>query len=180
MSLSNLLTLYMFCLDSFAMPHLTHAALHMLGKWNFPDLYGSRQREGFPYWALTGKTGISWQPGWKYQQQDVVFVRGHFPVLGSYKHTAIHQTCCYSHRFTFPPLADSHSLSLPPLCSLIVFLPLSVTSQLSPVTLANQTESSSLMRLFGVAFPSEKDKGEWEKEQEEARRRDHRRIGTVR
>ncbi|XP_047186592.1 threonine--tRNA ligase 1, cytoplasmic isoform X3 [Scophthalmus maximus] len=50
--------------------------------------------------------------------------------------------------------------------------------QLSPVTLANQTESSGLMRLSGVAFPGEKDKDEWEREQEEARRRDHRRIGT--
>lgn len=35
------------------------------------------------------------------------------------------------------------------------------------------------MRLRGVAFPGEKDKQEWEREQEEARRRDHRRIGTV-
>ncbi|XP_026226511.1 threonine--tRNA ligase 1, cytoplasmic isoform X2 [Anabas testudineus] len=50
--------------------------------------------------------------------------------------------------------------------------------QLSSVTLANHTESSGLMRLLGVAFPGEKDKDEWEKEQEAARRRDHRRIGT--
>lgn len=35
------------------------------------------------------------------------------------------------------------------------------------------------MRLQGVAFPEEKDQQEWEREQEEARRRDHRRIGTV-
>uniref|UniRef100_G3PDA6 threonine--tRNA ligase n=1 Tax=Gasterosteus aculeatus aculeatus TaxID=481459 RepID=G3PDA6_GASAC len=41
-----------------------------------------------------------------------------------------------------------------------------------------QTESSGLMRLLGVAFPGEKDKEQWESEQEEARRRDHRRIGT--
>uniref|UniRef100_A0A665UDB3 threonine--tRNA ligase n=1 Tax=Echeneis naucrates TaxID=173247 RepID=A0A665UDB3_ECHNA len=34
------------------------------------------------------------------------------------------------------------------------------------------------MRLFGVAFPAEKEKNEWERELEEARRRDHRRIGT--
>uniref|UniRef100_A0A7N9AP26 threonine--tRNA ligase n=1 Tax=Mastacembelus armatus TaxID=205130 RepID=A0A7N9AP26_9TELE len=54
----------------------------------------------------------------------------------------------------------------------------SLTSQLSPVTLANQTESSGLMRLLGVAFPGQKDKDEWERQQEEARRRDHRRIGT--
>ncbi|XP_030604752.1 threonine--tRNA ligase, cytoplasmic [Archocentrus centrarchus] len=49
--------------------------------------------------------------------------------------------------------------------------------QLSSVTLANQTESSGLTRLLGVAFPGEKEKEEWEREQEEARRRDHRRIG---
>ncbi|XP_010779412.1 probable threonine--tRNA ligase 2, cytoplasmic, partial [Notothenia coriiceps] len=65
--------------------------------------------------------------GRKYLQQDVVFVRGQFPVLSRYKHTAIYQTCCHSH---------------------------------------------------GVAFPGEKDKEEWEREREEARRRDHRRIGT--
>ncbi|KAM9353102.1 threonine--tRNA ligase 1, cytoplasmic isoform 2-T2 [Symphorus nematophorus] len=41
-----------------------------------------------------------------------------------------------------------------------------------------QTESSGLMRLLGAAFPGEKEKQEWEREQEEARRRDHRRIGT--
>uniref|UniRef100_A0A8C4EQE9 threonine--tRNA ligase n=1 Tax=Dicentrarchus labrax TaxID=13489 RepID=A0A8C4EQE9_DICLA len=50
--------------------------------------------------------------------------------------------------------------------------------KLSTVNLANQTESSGLVRLLGVAFPGEKDKQEWEREQEEARRRDHRRIGT--
>uniref|UniRef100_A0A672YF90 threonine--tRNA ligase n=1 Tax=Sphaeramia orbicularis TaxID=375764 RepID=A0A672YF90_9TELE len=36
----------------------------------------------------------------------------------------------------------------------------------------------SLMRLLGVAFPGGKEKEEWEREQEEARRRDHRRIGN--
>uniref|UniRef100_A0A674MQL1 threonine--tRNA ligase n=1 Tax=Takifugu rubripes TaxID=31033 RepID=A0A674MQL1_TAKRU len=46
------------------------------------------------------------------------------------------------------------------------------------ITLANETEPSALMRLRGVSFPGEKDKQEWEREQEEARRRDHRRIGT--
>uniref|UniRef100_A0A671WW05 threonine--tRNA ligase n=1 Tax=Sparus aurata TaxID=8175 RepID=A0A671WW05_SPAAU len=56
--------------------------------------------------------------------------------------------------------------------------PQSVSSQRSTVTLASQTESSGLVRLLGVAFPGEKDKQEWEREQEEARRRDHRRIGT--
>lgn len=50
--------------------------------------------------------------------------------------------------------------------------------QLSSVTLSNETQSSGLTRLLGVAFPGEKDKQEWESEQAEARRRDHRRIGT--
>lgn len=49
--------------------------------------------------------------------------------------------------------------------------------QISPVTLSDQTEVSGLMRLFGVAFPGVKEMEEWEREQEEARRRDHRRIG---
>uniref|UniRef100_A0A674MIE5 threonine--tRNA ligase n=1 Tax=Takifugu rubripes TaxID=31033 RepID=A0A674MIE5_TAKRU len=53
-----------------------------------------------------------------------------------------------------------------------------VTFAGSLVTLANETEPSALMRLRGVSFPGEKDKQEWEREQEEARRRDHRRIGT--
>uniref|UniRef100_A0A4W6FRT0 threonine--tRNA ligase n=1 Tax=Lates calcarifer TaxID=8187 RepID=A0A4W6FRT0_LATCA len=74
-------------------------------------------------------------------------------------------------------LSLSLSLSFNLFCSLIIFLSSSVTSQLSTVTLANQTESTGLMRLLGVAFPGEKDKNEWEREQEEARRRDHRRIG---
>lgn len=47
------------------------------------------------------------------------------------------------------------------------------------MTLANQADSACLMRLSGVAFPGEKDRQEWETQQEEARRRDHRRIGTV-
>nr|XP_057940668.1 threonine--tRNA ligase 1, cytoplasmic-like isoform X4 [Doryrhamphus excisus] len=50
--------------------------------------------------------------------------------------------------------------------------------QLSTLTLADQDERAGLVRLSGVAFPREKDKVEWEREQEEARRRDHRRIGT--
>uniref|UniRef100_A0A8C7YZ95 threonine--tRNA ligase n=1 Tax=Oryzias sinensis TaxID=183150 RepID=A0A8C7YZ95_9TELE len=41
-----------------------------------------------------------------------------------------------------------------------------------------QTGPSDLRRLLGVAFPGEKEREEWEREQEEARRRDHRRIGT--
>lgn len=89
---------------------------------------------------------------------------------------------------TLPLLTDPHSPFL--FCHLFVpslFPPsptspqsISGTSQLSSMTLANQTDSSGLMRLLGVAFPGEKDKQEWEREQEEARRRDHRRIGTVR
>lgn len=89
---------------------------------------------------------------------------------------------------TLPLLAHPHSPSLFChlfVCSLFSLSPtsphsISGTSQLSSTTLANQTESSGLMRLLGVAFPGEKDKQEWEREQEEARRRDHRRIGTVR
>uniref|UniRef100_A0A8C7Z2B7 threonine--tRNA ligase n=1 Tax=Oryzias sinensis TaxID=183150 RepID=A0A8C7Z2B7_9TELE len=50
--------------------------------------------------------------------------------------------------------------------------------QLSSVTLGDQTGPSDLRRLLGVAFPGEKEREEWEREQEEARRRDHRRIGT--
>ncbi|XP_043973005.1 threonine--tRNA ligase 1, cytoplasmic-like [Gambusia affinis] len=50
--------------------------------------------------------------------------------------------------------------------------------QLSSITVSNQSDSSGLTRLLGVAFPGEKDRQEWEREQEEARRRDHRRIGT--
>ncbi|CAL1611061.1 unnamed protein product [Knipowitschia caucasica] len=49
--------------------------------------------------------------------------------------------------------------------------------QITPVTLSNQTEASGLMRLLGVAFPGVKELEEWEREQEEARKRDHRRIG---
>ncbi|KAM9806074.1 threonine--tRNA ligase 1, cytoplasmic isoform X1 [Syngnathus typhle] len=50
--------------------------------------------------------------------------------------------------------------------------------QLSPLTLVDQSECPPLKRLFGVAFPTAKHKEQWEREQEEARRRDHRRIGT--
>ncbi|XP_062321942.1 threonine--tRNA ligase 1, cytoplasmic [Osmerus eperlanus] len=47
--------------------------------------------------------------------------------------------------------------------------------QVSPVTMAGVT---GVMRLMGVAFPGAKERERWEKEQEEARKRDHRRIGT--
>ncbi|XP_034030592.1 threonine--tRNA ligase 1, cytoplasmic-like isoform X3 [Thalassophryne amazonica] len=49
--------------------------------------------------------------------------------------------------------------------------------KLQPVTLPNQIECSGVMRIFGVVFPREKDKEEWELEQEEAQKRDHRRVG---
>uniref|UniRef100_A0A8B9KVL6 threonine--tRNA ligase n=1 Tax=Astyanax mexicanus TaxID=7994 RepID=A0A8B9KVL6_ASTMX len=39
------------------------------------------------------------------------------------------------------------------------------------------TEASGVMRMIGVSFPGEKEKEQWVQEQEEARRRDHRRIG---
>lgn len=57
---------------------------------------------------------------------------------------------------------------------------LSLHTQVSPVTMANPEVSSGVMRLLGVAFPGEKQRDEWEREQEEARKRDHRRIGKVR
>lgn len=82
-----------------------------------------------------------------------------------------HQTRC-NHPFFWPtPIIPI----IPSLCH----HSLCGTSQLSPVAPANETEPSALMRLRGVAFPGEKDRQEWEREQEEARRRDHRRIGTV-
>ncbi|KAM6968366.1 threonine--tRNA ligase 1, cytoplasmic [Aplochiton taeniatus] len=49
--------------------------------------------------------------------------------------------------------------------------------QMSPVTIANSAESAGVLRLMAVAFPGEKERADWEKKQEEARRRDHRRIG---
>uniref|UniRef100_A0A8B9KX88 threonine--tRNA ligase n=1 Tax=Astyanax mexicanus TaxID=7994 RepID=A0A8B9KX88_ASTMX len=49
--------------------------------------------------------------------------------------------------------------------------------QVSPVTLSGGTEASGVMRMIGVSFPGEKEKEQWVQEQEEARRRDHRRIG---
>ncbi|KAM4601098.1 threonine--tRNA ligase 1, cytoplasmic-like isoform 4-T5 [Polymixia lowei] len=49
--------------------------------------------------------------------------------------------------------------------------------QVSPVTLAGRPEASGVARLLGVAFPGERDREQWQREQEEARKRDHRRIG---
>lgn len=67
---------------------------------------------------LLGRVGFHGQPGWKYQQQDVVFVRGQFPVLLPYKHTGVHQTCCNHPVFWLTP----SSLSvIPSLSSLHVW-----------------------------------------------------------
>lgn len=150
---------------------------HTLAKMEFPSSV-----------LIQGEGGVS-IPGcrqplsasigsWKYQQQDVVFVRGWFPVRAFYKHAAIHQTSCR------PPLVWL-TLTLPFCAASLVahsLSPLSFSSpsQLTSVTLAKQTESAGLLRLQGAAFPGEKERQEWEAEQEEARRRDHRRIGTVR
>ncbi|KAM9404857.1 threonine--tRNA ligase 1, cytoplasmic isoform 1-T1 [Salvelinus alpinus] len=49
--------------------------------------------------------------------------------------------------------------------------------QVSPVTLTNPVGTSGVMRVMGVAFPGEREREEWEREQEETRKRDHRRIG---
>ncbi|KAF7227176.1 threonine--tRNA ligase 1, cytoplasmic isoform X1 [Nothobranchius furzeri] len=72
---------------------------------------------------------------------------------------------------------DSVSVCRGPLLPHTGFLKVFRMLQLSPITLANQTESSGLTRLMGVAFPAETDREAWEREQEAARRRDHRRIG---
>ncbi|XP_043115968.1 threonine--tRNA ligase 2, cytoplasmic [Puntigrus tetrazona] len=49
--------------------------------------------------------------------------------------------------------------------------------QVSSVTLSGSTEESGILRMIGTAFPGEKEREEWEREQEEARKRDHRRMG---
>uniref|UniRef100_A0A674CF71 threonine--tRNA ligase n=1 Tax=Salmo trutta TaxID=8032 RepID=A0A674CF71_SALTR len=49
--------------------------------------------------------------------------------------------------------------------------------QVSPVTLTNPVGTSGVMRVIGVAFPGQREREEWEREQEETRKRDHRRIG---
>ncbi|XP_062848681.1 threonine--tRNA ligase 2, cytoplasmic isoform X2 [Trichomycterus rosablanca] len=49
--------------------------------------------------------------------------------------------------------------------------------QVSPVTLSSNPEAAGVLRIMGVSFPGEKEKERWEHEQEEARKRDHRRIG---
>uniref|UniRef100_A0A8C8DWM9 threonine--tRNA ligase n=1 Tax=Oryzias sinensis TaxID=183150 RepID=A0A8C8DWM9_9TELE len=73
---------------------------------------------------------------------------------------------------------DSLAVCSSPLLPHTGFLKVFKMLQLSSVTLGDQTGPSDLRRLLGVAFPGEKEREEWEREQEEARRRDHRRIGT--
>uniref|UniRef100_A0A8C1JT98 threonine--tRNA ligase n=1 Tax=Cyprinus carpio TaxID=7962 RepID=A0A8C1JT98_CYPCA len=41
------------------------------------------------------------------------------------------------------------------------------------------SKASGILRMIGVAFPGEREREEWEREQEEARKRDHRRIGKA-
>uniref|UniRef100_A0A8C7CH75 threonine--tRNA ligase n=1 Tax=Oncorhynchus kisutch TaxID=8019 RepID=A0A8C7CH75_ONCKI len=77
---------------------------------------------------------------------------------------------CELHIFLF---SATHSFSVT-FC-LVCPPPLSV--QVSPVTLTNPVGTSGVMRVMGVAFPREKEREEWEREQEETRKRDHRRIG---
>lgn len=74
----------------------------------FPIFIDQGGREESPCCPVTGQSGIPLQPGWKYQQQqDVVFVRGLFPVPGPYKHTGAHQMCLSAFLFwmalTLPP-----------------------------------------------------------------------------
>ncbi|XP_008290921.1 threonine--tRNA ligase, cytoplasmic [Stegastes partitus] len=79
---------------------------------------------------------------------------------------------------TFYRCGDGVGVSSGPLLPHTGLLKVFRMLQLSSVTLSNQTAPSGLTRLSGVAFPGQKDAEVWEKEQEEARRRDHRRIGT--
>ncbi|KAM9489215.1 threonine--tRNA ligase 2, cytoplasmic [Clarias gariepinus] len=49
--------------------------------------------------------------------------------------------------------------------------------QVSPVTLSCSPEAEGVQRIMGVAFPGDREREQWEREQEEAKKRDHRRIG---
>ncbi|KAI5106008.1 threonine--tRNA ligase, cytoplasmic-like [Silurus meridionalis] len=49
--------------------------------------------------------------------------------------------------------------------------------QVSPVTLSSNPNTVGVQRIMGVSFPNEKERERWENEQEEAKKRDHRRIG---
>ncbi|TRY53815.1 hypothetical protein DNTS_002774 [Danionella cerebrum] len=51
--------------------------------------------------------------------------------------------------------------------------------QISPVTLPGSPELSGILRMIGVAFPGAKDQEQWEIEQEEAKSKDHRKIGKA-
>uniref|UniRef100_A0A8C7K089 threonine--tRNA ligase n=1 Tax=Oncorhynchus kisutch TaxID=8019 RepID=A0A8C7K089_ONCKI len=81
-------------------------------------------------------------------------------------------TCCLLY---FSIFLFSATLSLSLSHSVLSVPPFSV--QVSPVTLTNPVGMSGVMRVMGVAFPGEMEREEWEREQEETRKRDHRRIG---
>ncbi|TSL82601.1 putative threonine--tRNA ligase 2, cytoplasmic [Bagarius yarrelli] len=49
--------------------------------------------------------------------------------------------------------------------------------QVSPATLACSPDLAGVQRILGVSFPGAKEREQWEHEQEEAKKRDHRRIG---
>ncbi|XP_047667105.1 threonine--tRNA ligase 1, cytoplasmic isoform X1 [Tachysurus fulvidraco] len=49
--------------------------------------------------------------------------------------------------------------------------------QVSPVTLSSDPEVAGVQRILGVSFPGPRERERWEHEQEEAKKRDHRRIG---
>ncbi|KAF4087473.1 hypothetical protein AMELA_G00071140 [Ameiurus melas] len=49
--------------------------------------------------------------------------------------------------------------------------------QVSPVTLSSGPDAAGVQRIMGVSFPGERERERWEHEQEEAKKRDHRRIG---
>lgn len=95
-------------------------------------------------------TGLSrQQPGWKYQQQDVVFVRVHFPVLCLYKHAAIHQTCCHPFLFWLTihsPFLCCH-LVVQSLFSLSLFSPTSLCICNIPAVICDPGQSDGVYRF---------------------------------
>uniref|UniRef100_A0A672FYW9 threonine--tRNA ligase n=1 Tax=Salarias fasciatus TaxID=181472 RepID=A0A672FYW9_SALFA len=139
----------------------------------------------FPCRAVTGQTETSKQPAaCRISAAGCCFSPR--PDSGSeFLHSAVHPSDTLSLSSVCPSSSGWPSLPLsrlPRPRSLGIFSPSSgphppSLPQLSSVTLSNETDSSGLTRLLGVAFPGEKDRQEWENEQEEARRRDHRRIG---
>lgn len=48
------------------------------------------------------------------------------------------------------------------------------------MTLSSNPNAAGVQRIMGVSFPGERERVRWEHEQEEAKKRDHRRIGKVR